>query len=61
MVIMLIFIGIAAFMAGFLLGVSGEPPRESRPQHRRHYNTRAAERFTKEYQNFLNYDGTEQE
>ena len=59
MIVMTVTIGIAAFLFGFLLGVSGEPQQVPRLK-RSKTKTTLTKEFIKDYQNFLSYDGSEQ-
>lgn len=50
----------SAFLFGFLLGISSEPERDKKAVKKRAERTAAVDRIKKEYENFLNYDGSEQ-
>ena len=58
-VLIMIFISISAFLFGFLLGNLNEPPakpiKKTVPK-----EDEDIKRMKKEYENFLNYDGSEQ-
>ncbi len=58
-IITAIFIAIAAFLVGFILGASNEP--SVRPIKFRIQKDKESEILQKEYRNFLSYDGSEQE
>lgn len=58
MVLMVLFIIISAFLFGFILGNLNEPPTKSRKTNI--VEDEEMKRLKKEYENFLNYDGTEQ-
>ena len=52
-----VFIGLTSFLIGFILGSNNhKPSRAIKPRMDSDY-----ERIQKEYENFLNYDGTEQQ
>ncbi len=57
-ILTVIFVGIAAFLMGLILGVS-EVPQKSTKKDTEPLNT--SERLQKEYENFLNYDGSVQQ
>lgn len=58
-VLTIVFIAIAAFLFGFLLGNLNEPPTRPKikPIPREDEDIK---RLRQEYENFLNYDGSEQ-
>lgn len=56
-IIVLVFIAAAAFVIGYFLGNLDEPPMKEVIEIKPIENT---ESIDKEYQNFLNYDGSEQ-
>lgn len=58
MVLMVLFIIVSAFLFGFLLGNLPEPSVKSRKSCIA--EDEDIKRLKKEYENFLNYDGTEQ-
>ncbi len=54
-----IFIAVIAFLIGFMMGVKKEPPIKTKRK-----STKPNEEFVtlqKEYENFLNYDGSMQQ
>ena len=53
-----IFVGIAAFLMGLIVGCS-DVPQKSEKKTTEPLNT--GERLSKEYENFLNYDGSVQQ
>ena len=58
-IIAIVIIAIAAFLVGFLLGVSNEPV--IKPIKIKVQDDKDLQLLKKEYQNFLSYDGSEQE
>lgn len=60
MLITVISVCISAFLFGFLLGISSEPERGRKAVKKRTEQAAAVDRIKKEYENFLNYDGSEQ-
>lgn len=61
MIFMVILIAVAAFSFGFLLGCINEPPARPVKTNIGEIKSRAVlEQLNKEYENFLNYDGSEQ-
>ncbi|MBQ2266036.1 MAG: hypothetical protein II342_01415 [Clostridia bacterium] len=57
MIFPFLLIAVSAFLIGFILGSNNhKPSRAYKPRMDSDY-----ERIQKEYENFLNYDGTEQQ
>ena len=59
MLITVISVCVSAFLFGFFLGISSEP-ETGKSEKKRAEQTAAVDRIKKEYENFLNYDGSEQ-
>lgn len=58
MLFMVIFVALIMFLIGFLVGVKDEPPIRIKPHTKQ---SEEIDTFKKEYENFLNYDGSMQE
>lgn len=57
MIFPFLLLAVSAFLIGFILGCNNhKPQRAARPKTDYDY-----EKIQKEYENFLNYDGTEQQ
>lgn len=58
MLVTVIFVAFTMFLIGFFVGVKNEPPIEIKPKTKLQDD---ADILKKEYENFLNYDGSVQE
>lgn len=52
-----ILIGLSAFLSGFIFGLDLKPINKAQPKTKTELKSKI---LTKEYENFLNYDGSEQ-
>lgn len=57
-IITVIFVGVAAFLMGLIVGYSDVPQKSTKKPYEPLNTT---ERLQKEYENFLNYDGSVQQ